>query len=113
MILELAIDGLDVPELTPEEITTRALADDCPACSEALDLFCHFLGITAGNLALTCGAGVVYIAGGIIPKLGKAFETSRFREGFESKGRFRSYMQKIPTFVITHPYPALEGLKLA
>jgi glucokinase len=69
------------------------------------------LGTAAGNLALTLGArGGVYIAGGIVPKLGKRFLESSFRERFEAKGRFRSYLAAIPTFVVVHPVPAFVGL---
>ena len=46
------IDGLSLPEKTPAEITEAALARSCPVCVETLDLFCHFLGVAAGNLAL-------------------------------------------------------------
>lgn len=39
-------------------------------CREALDLFCDFLGTTAGNLALTPRArGGVCIGGGTVPPL--------------------------------------------
>lgn len=106
------VDGLALPERTPAEITAAALKNECPACAETLDLFCHFLGNVAGNLALTYGAGGgIYIAGGIVQKLGDYFKNSRFRESFVAKGRFRDYQERIPTFVITHPYPGLEGLK--
>jgi glucokinase len=54
--------------------------------------------------------GGVYVAGGIVPKLGKAFAESGFRARFEDKGRFRTYLAAIPTFVITHPVPAFLGL---
>ena len=68
------------------------------------------LGTVAGNLALTLGArGGVYIAGGIVPKLGTAFAESGFRTRFEAKGRFRSYLAAIPTYVIMRPLPALLG----
>lgn len=113
--LYLAISGVDntpLPERTPAEIAATAMSKTCPACVEALDLFCHFLGVVAGNQALTLGAkGGAYIAGGIVPQLGVHFATSRFRESFLSKGRFRAYLENIPTRVITHPYPALAGLK--
>jgi glucokinase len=107
-----SLDGLTLPEKTAEEIAQAGLDGSCKTCVEIIDLFCHFLGVVAGNLALTCGAaGGIFIAGGIVPKLGDYFKNSRFRESFESKGRFRGYQEKIPTFVITHPYPGLEGLK--
>ena len=56
-------------------------------------MFCAMLGTVAGNLALTLGArGGIYIAGGIVPRLGEAFAHSQFRARFEDKGRLRSYL---------------------
>ena len=73
-------------------------------------MFCAMLGTVAGDLALTLGAlGGVYIAGGIVPRLGARFAASQFRERFEAKGRFRDYLAAVPTYVITRPYPALLG----
>ncbi|MDE1151671.1 MAG: glucokinase [Micavibrio sp.] len=106
------VDGLDLPEKSPAEITKAALDGSCKVSAEVLDLFCHLLGVCAGNLALSYGAmGGVYIAGGIVPQLGDYFTRSRFRESFLAKGRFRDYLERIPSFVVTHPYPGLEGLK--
>ncbi len=106
------VDGKSQPERSPAEITQEALTKSCPVCVETLDLFCHFLGVAAGNLALSLGAsGGIYIAGGIVPQLGDYFKTSRFRESFLAKGRFKDYLERIPTFAITHPNPGLEGLK--
>lgn len=106
------VDGKNLPEITPAEITQKALDKSCAVCEESLDLFCHFLGVAAGNLALSIGAsGGIYIAGGIVPQLGDYFKTSRFRESFIAKGRYRDYMDKIPTFVVTHSNPGLEGLR--
>jgi len=73
-------------------------------------MFCAMLGTVAGNLALSLGAqGGVYIAGGIVPKLGSRFAESAFRERFEAKGRMRPYLASIPTYVITHRLPAFLG----
>ena len=73
-------------------------------------MFCAMLGTVAGNLALTLGArGGIYIAGGIVPKLGEAFARSQFRARFEDKGRLRAYLAAIPTFVVTRPDAALLG----
>ena len=78
-------------------------------------MFCGFLGSVAGDLALTLGArGGVYIGGGIVPRLGARFDESPFRARFEAKGRFASYLQRIPTWVIDSPIsPALEGASQA
>jgi glucokinase len=73
-------------------------------------LFCSFLGTVAGNLALTLGArGGVYIGGGIVPRLGAWFDRSAFRRRFEDKGRFKSYLAEIPTYVVQAAHPALLG----
>jgi glucokinase len=93
------------------DITQRALANSDARCVEAVDLFFSFLGTVAGNLALSLGArGGVYIGGGIVPRLGDAVDRSRFRQSFESKGRFRSYVEQIPTYVVqAKTSPALIG----
>jgi glucokinase len=44
-----------------------------------------------------------------VPKLGAIFAQSEFRARFEAKGRMRSYLAAIPTYVITRPYPGLLG----
>jgi glucokinase len=99
--------------LEPAEVLTRAMvrgeAHD-PRCGEALQHFAALLGSAAGNLALTLGArGGVYIGGGIVPRLGLHFDALPFRARFEEKGRFRSYLEAIPTRVITAEAPALLG----
>jgi glucokinase len=95
---------------TAAQITDRkTMAEDtCASC--AVSMFCAMLGTVAGNLALTLGArGGIYIAGGIVPKLGDAFAQSPFRSRFEAKGRFGAYLAAIPTFVVTRPDAALLG----
>ncbi len=106
------MDGRDdLPERTAEEISAAALDGSCELCAEILDLMCGFLGRAAKNIALMlCAQGGIYIAGGIVNKLGNYFENSRFREEYESAGRFREYLEKVPTFCVTHEYPAFVGL---
>jgi len=104
------LDGLEAQSLSPAEITQKGIAHDDSTCSETLQIFCQLLGSCAGNLVLTLGAeGGVYIGGGIVPKLGDFFVQSDFRAHFEAKGRMQSYLEKIPSFVIDSPYPALTG----
>jgi glucokinase len=96
----VGVDKLDLPERTPAEITKAGLDKSCTACAEVLDLFCHFLGVAAGSLALSYGSfGGLYVAGGIVPQLGDYFKNSRFRESYLAKGRFKDYLDRIPTFV--------------
>jgi glucokinase len=107
-----AIDGLTVGTQSAAEITNEALAGNCKIAHEALRTFCVFLGSFAGSLALTFGAkGGVYIAGGISPRILKFLKESEFRSRFEAKGRFRSYLEAIPSYVIVHPAAAFVGLQ--
>ncbi len=107
--------------LAAEQIVERALGGvggglggGDEVCERTIDSFCALLGSFAGNVALTLGArGGVYIGGGIVPRFGDRFFASRFRERFESKGRFRAYLQEIPTALITDTLAALSGAALA
>jgi glucokinase len=104
------IAGTRAAPLTAAQISDpqTAAGDDC--ARNAVAMFCAMLGTVAGNLALTLGArGGVYIAGGIVPKLGEAFTQSQFRARFEDKGRFSPYLAAIPTFVVVRPDAALIG----
>ncbi len=105
------LDGREPSPLTAAQITESALAGGPPHCVEAVDMFCAMLGTVAGNLALTLGArGGVYIAGGVVPRLGPLFDHSRFRKRFLEKGRLRGFLTPIPTYVVTHDLPAFLGL---
>lgn len=104
------VHGTPVHALPAEEITRLALEQADAPCLATLDVFCAMLGSFAGNVALTIGArGGVFVAGGIAQKLGAHFTSSRFRERFEAKGRFESYMARIATGLITAPHAALTG----
>ena len=93
------------------QVTELALVEGDALATQALELFCGFLGSVAGNLVLTLGArGGVYLGGGIVPRLGTWFDGSPFRARFEAKGRFRAYLQSIPCWIIDpSATPALHG----
>lgn len=106
-----ALQGRNADRPSPAQVS-RAAADGEALAVEARDMFFEVLGTVAGNLALTAGArGGLFIAGGIVPRLLAPLEQSRFRECFEAKGRYRYYLEAIPTYVITEPYPAFLGLR--
>ncbi|MDF0605145.1 glucokinase [Neisseriaceae bacterium TC5R-5] len=103
--------GVVAQEFAASEISRRGLADECAVCRETLEVFCAILGGVAANQALILGArGGVYIGGGIVPRLGDFFARSAFRQRFEEKGRMSHYVKSIPTYLITHAYPALSGV---
>ncbi len=104
------ISGEPQEQFTPAQITDTHIGEDHPRAREATEMFCAMLGTVAGNLALTLGArGGIYIAGGIVRRLGAQFAESQFRERFEAKGRFRGYLAAVPVYVITRPHAALLG----
>ncbi len=106
-----ALDRQPDAQLPAALIVERGLSGEDPGCREALELFCAFLGSTAGDLALTLGArGGVYIGGGIVPRLGAWFDGSPFRARFEAKGRFQDYLRAIPVqLIVATTSPALLG----
>lgn len=104
------LKGQRSPGITAAQITDAATAERDACAADAVAMFCAMLGTVAGNLALTIGArGGIYIAGGIVPRLGPRFAQSPFRRRFEDKGRFREYLAGVPTSVIVRHDAALVG----
>jgi glucokinase len=109
-----ALDGVTPGAVEPANVTAAALNQADVQCVAAVSQFTAFLGNVAGNLALTLGArGGVYLGGGIVPRLGTAFDATLFRQHFEAKGRFAAYLGAIPTWVIVSAAPALLGASRA
>ena len=107
-----AIDRVGVDPRDATAITQAARDGSCGTSRAALDMFYAMLGTVAGNLALTfCARGGVYVAGGIVPRLVDDVARSKFRERFEAKGRYRSYLEGIPTSIILRPDVTFIGLQ--
>lgn len=105
------IDGVTPVPMTPADVTDHAMRGTDAVCMKAFEHFCDMLGTVAGDLALMLGAsGGVYIAGGILLRFKEAFAASGFRARFEDKGRFRDWLQTVPTRLILEESPALLGL---
>jgi len=95
---------------TPPEVVAAALDSSDPQALAALNMFCESMGAAAGNLALTLGArGGIYIAGGVVPRFSDFFVNSGFRNKFEDKGRFVSYLQPIPVYLVMRNNLGLLG----
>lgn len=108
IVLHNVMHGIEIG--SSEEITRNPQNAECAA---TMRQFFSFLGSAAADLALITGAyGGVYIAGGIVPACVEQLRESPFRERFDDKNRYRDYMQRIPTYVITDPYPGLTGLAM-
>lgn len=107
-----AIDGVTVPERDAAAITQSALDGSCATSRATLDMFCAWLGAVAGNLALTfCATGGVYIAGGIPPRFPDYVARSDLRRQFEAKGRYETYLRRIPVSIVLKPDISFVGLR--
>jgi glucokinase len=108
------VQGQPAADLPTETIVARGVDGGDALCARTLDTFCAMLGSFAGSVALVLGArGGVYVGGGIVPRFADHFFASRFRDRFEAKGRFRPYLQAIPTALIVAPYATLAGAAAA
>jgi glucokinase len=109
---EVMAASAKLTERTAAAIVQAALAGHCPVCVQVLDTFCALLGSAAGDLALLLGArGGIYIGGGIVPRLGDAFDRSPFRARFDDKGRLSTLVREVPVYVIhAEVSPALRGV---
>jgi glucokinase len=94
----------------PAEISASALANACPHCVAALDMFVEAYGAVAGNLALTAvTTGGVFIGGGIAPRILPALESGRFIDAFNDKGPMRPLLEAMPVQVILNDTAGLLG----
>jgi glucokinase len=105
-----ALAGRADAPFAPETITAQARDGSDALCVRAVELFCELLGTVAGDFVLTYGAwDGVYLAGGLLGPLAPWIRRGRFRERFQSKGRFAQAMTQVPVALITHPQPGLLG----
>ncbi|WP_419247671.1 glucokinase [Roseibium aggregatum] len=102
--------GLERRFETPASITMAA-DDNDPVAVKTLQVAARAFGRVAGDFALSVLArGGVYLTGGITPRIARFLTDGGFRASFEAKAPHEGLMAKIPTFIVRHPNPALEGL---
>ncbi|MDX2169552.1 MAG: glucokinase [Deltaproteobacteria bacterium] len=87
-----------------------ALANRCPTCREAVEIFVAIYGAQAGNLALAAMAvGGVYVGGGVVTKLLPLITAGRFVDAFLAKEPHRDLLERIPLQVLLDPKTSLRG----
>ena len=101
------IDGEPAPPGDPALIAAAAHTD--PLAGQALDMFASMLGTAASNLGLGARGGV-YIGGGIVPRLGRRFQTAGSAPGSRTRAGIAVTCRRSPTYVITQPEPACSVL---
>ena len=104
------IQGQETTAHTPEEISAKALANQCELCKLTLNTFCALLGSISGDFVLANGAyGGLYLAGGVIPHMTEFLQASPFVRRFREKGKMRDHLAKVPLYVITGDSTGLLG----
>jgi len=72
------------------------------------------VGRIVGDNVLTLGArGGVYIVGGVVPRFAEFFMHSGFCDALCEKGQMSGYFDRLPVWLVTAPYPGLEGAGVA
>ena len=108
-----ALDDRAAEHDSPAEITKAALAGE-PYAMAVLEQFCRWLGRIVGDNVLTLGArGGVYIVGGVVPRFAEFFMHSGFCDALCEKGQMSGYFDRLPVWLVTAPYPGLEGAGVA
>jgi len=106
-----ALDGVVGGERRSPAAVVEGARAGVPACREAVHLFSSWLGAVAGDLALILGArGGIYLCGGVVPRMGSAFELEAFRSRFVAKGRFADYLSPVPVSLVLRTESALAGI---
>lgn len=104
------IHGEQRTQLTAPEIFADGGEGGDPRAIETVHMFFEVFGQVAGDLALTLGAkDGVFLAGGIAKRYPTMLQNSGFRNAFDNKGGHRTYMERIPTLLITCDEPGLLG----
>ena len=96
-------NSIDFPSL----VFQQAQKGD-PLMSEALQLWLSAYGSASGDLALQelCSSGL-WIAGGTAAKNLSGIRSFTFLNAFRNKGRFKSYLEKIPLIILKDPEATL------
>ncbi len=97
-----------VPELAAPEIVGRFATD--AECRRTVTTFSRYVGMAAGNIALTLMAtGGVYLCGGVAPRIVDEAGAEAILDAFFDKGRMRSVLEQIPVSLVRDGDLALKG----
>ncbi|MCB0044589.1 MAG: glucokinase [Caldilineaceae bacterium] len=91
-------------------IVGAALEKRSNLCVATLDLFVRILAGEMGNMALkVLATGGIYLGGGIPPRILPRLQQPDFLAAMSQKGRFNSFLNKIPVYVIVDREVNLHG----
>jgi glucokinase len=95
--------------LAPAEIGARAIRGEASTCA-SVGLFSRLLGRFCGDMSLTFRAeGGLFLAGGVVRRLGSSFDRSAFLAAFDAHAPFEGWLSRRPIARIAAPEPGLLG----
>lgn len=98
-------------KITPAEVVDRAHAGDSLA-KQTLQEFAAIFGSFASQLALSYNAlGGVFLAGGVLHRIGQDFDDSRFLNRFTTNPKMSHLLGRIPVIRVNADIPAFNGLR--
>lgn len=104
--------GVEAKPCQPSDVVTWAREGD-RLCCQVLDDFAAIFGSFASQVALSYNAlGGVYLAGGVLQKMGAEFEQRRFIERFATNPRMADLLRRMPVCRVLSDIPAFDGLKV-
>ena len=96
--------------IEPSEVVTRARAGDSLA-KQTLQEFAAIFGSFASQMALSYNAlGGVFLAGGVLQKIGRDFDDARFLNRFTTNPKMAHLLSRIAVTRVNANIPAFNGL---
>ena len=97
--------------LEPADIVAFARAGDAIA-KDTLEEFAAIFGSFTSQIALSYNAlGGLYMAGGVLQKIGQDFDTMRFLNRFATNPKMANLLRRIPIVRVNADIPAFMGLQ--
>lgn len=99
------------PAATDPIGVTHAMLNETDAiATEAMAVFCRFLGVTVRNAVLTYNAlGGVFLAGGILPIIESFLSQSEFEKSLRQYDKENDYLRDLPVALLTTRNAGLIG----
>ena len=104
------VRGFQVEDLSPEELTSRAIASRDELCVQTVEKYCGLLASMAGDLVLQFGAHVgIFLSGKILRILGADLLKKVFKKHLYSKVKIRDVVEHVPVQLVGLEFPGLLG----
>ena len=107
------MEGCPPVEKDDGALWQEAISSEQGSAQEALRRLCLSFGSVAGDLALAHGARCVVLTGDLTGRIKRLPLFREFWPRFIEKGRYRSFMERLPVYHADHPELGLFGAAVA